>query len=86
VAAATAGTPSPGAPAGGSAGAVVASDRAAALGAVDALGAAFRRAFTHAIRRLYQVGLAFVVIGALLTLFIPELPLRGRAGVPVPGE
>jgi hypothetical protein len=61
-----------------------AADRAAALGAVDELVAAFRRAFTSAIRRLYQVGMGFVVLGALLTLFIPELPLRGgRARTPV---
>ncbi len=86
VAAAVAGTPSPGAPEAGSAAAVVTSDRAAALGAVDALGAAFRRAFTDAIRRLYQVGMAFVVLGALLTLFIPELPLRGRTAPPLPAE
>jgi MFS family permease len=86
VGAAAAGAVSAGAPAAGSAGAVVASDRAAAFGAVDALGAAFRRAFTGAIRRLYQVGMGFVVLGALLTLFIPEMPLRGRAGPPLPAE
>jgi len=81
VGAATQGAPSPSA-----AVATGATDQAAALGAVDALGGAFRRAFTTAIRRLYQVGMAFVVIGALLTLFIPELPLRGGARPPVPAE
>jgi MFS family permease len=58
----------------------------AALGAVDALEAAFKRAFTTAIRRLYLTGMAFVVLGALLTFFIPELPLRGRAGARVPAD
>ncbi len=86
VGAAAAGAITPGAPSEGAAAAVVASDRAAALGAVDALGGAFRRAFTDAIRRLYQTGMGFVLVGALITLFIPELPLRGRAGPPVPAE
>jgi hypothetical protein len=62
--------------------AVASADRAAALGAVDALGAAFRRAFTTAIQRLYQVGMVFVAVGALLTFFIPEIPLRGSRAAP----
>lgn len=82
VGAAAAGAPSPS----GAAAAVRAPDRAAALGAVGALEAGFKRAFTTAIRRLYQTGMAFVVLGALLTFFIPELPLRGRVGPPVPAE
>jgi EmrB/QacA subfamily drug resistance transporter len=97
VAAAATGVPSPGAPARSSAAAVVtargaapalavpavaSADRAAALGAVDALGAAFRRAFTTAIQRLYQVGMVFVAVGALLTFFIPEIPLRGSRAAP----
>jgi EmrB/QacA subfamily drug resistance transporter len=87
VGAAAAGAPSPGAPARNSGAAVAASDRAAAAGAVDALGAAYRRAFTDAIRRLYQVGMGFVLVGALLTFFIPELPLRGtRGATPLPAE
>jgi MFS family permease len=85
VGAAASGTPSPGAPR-NSGSAVAAGDRAAALGAVDALGGAYRRAFTTAIRRLYQVGMGFVVLGALLTFFIPELPLRGRRAAPLPAE
>jgi MFS family permease len=82
VGAAAAGAISPGAPAQAGAAAVTAADRAAAVGVVGELDAAFRRAFTSAIRRLYQLGMIFVVVGALLTLFIPELPLRGRAGPP----
>jgi hypothetical protein len=51
-------------------------DRAAALGAVDRLADAYKRAFTLAIERLYVVGLAFVAAATLLTLRIPQLPLR----------
>lgn len=81
VGAAAQGTPSPSA-----AVAASATDQVAALGAVDALGSAFRRAFTTAIRRLYLVGMGFVVIGVLLTVCIPEIPLRGGARAPVPAE
>ena len=60
-----------------------AGERAAALAAVDRLHAAFARAFTTATSRLYLVGLLFVVAGFLLTLRIPELPLR-RGATPTP--
>jgi EmrB/QacA subfamily drug resistance transporter len=82
VGAAAAGAPSPS----GAAAAVRGPDPSAALGAVDALEQAFKRAFTTAIRHLYQTGMAFVALGALLTLFIPGLPLRGGRAAPMPAE
>ncbi|MGZ8457206.1 MAG: MDR family MFS transporter [Gemmatirosa sp.] len=51
-------------------------ERAASLAAVDRLALAFQRAFTTAIERLYLVGLLFVAVATLLTLRIPQLPLR----------
>jgi EmrB/QacA subfamily drug resistance transporter len=82
VGAAAAGAPSPS----GAATAARGPDHAAALGAVGALEQASKRAFTAAIRRLYQTGMAFVALGFLLTAFIPGLPLRGRGAAPVPVE
>jgi EmrB/QacA subfamily drug resistance transporter len=61
-------------------------ERAAALGAVDRLALAFQRAFTMAIERLYLVGLLFVAVATLLTLRIPQLPLRQHHGDAPPPE
>lgn len=63
--------PTPAAP-----GAISAADRDAAIGAVDRLADAFKQAFTTATERLYLVGLVFVAVATLLTLRIPQLPLR----------
>ncbi|MDF1505996.1 MDR family MFS transporter [Roseisolibacter sp. H3M3-2] len=66
-------------------GAIDERDRAEALGAVDRLSDAFKRAFTSAIGRLYMVGLVFVAAATLLTLRIPQLPLRrDHDGAPPP--
>jgi EmrB/QacA subfamily drug resistance transporter len=59
-----------------------AGDRAAALDAVERLRMGFARAFTAATSRLYLVGLLFVVAGFVLTLRIPDLPLRRGGGAP----
>jgi EmrB/QacA subfamily drug resistance transporter len=65
------------------AGTVTPAERDAALGAVDDLATGFAAAFTHAIRRLYQVGIVVVLLALLLTLAIPDLPLR-RDHAPAP--
>ena len=88
---ATQGTPTPSPGAAGrdvapAPGAIAESDRAAALGAVDALSNAFKRSFTHAIERLYLMGLGFVAVATLLTLRIPQLPLRRDHGTSEPGS
>lgn len=53
-----------------------AEERAVAFAAVDRIDASFAHALTHAIERLYRVGIGFVVAAILLTLSIPERPLR----------
>ena len=46
-----------------------------------------RAAFATAIRRVYLVDIALVVGGLLLTLLVPELPLRkAHETVPVANE
>ena len=60
-----------------------ASDRAStellereALAGVDALERTFRVALTHAVSSLYRIGMAFVAVALLITMFIPERPLQ----------
>ena len=57
-----------------------------ALSTVEAVGAAFKQAFTDATARVYFVGIFFAVLGLLVTLLLPELPLRGGASTPPPIE
>jgi hypothetical protein len=58
--------------------------KAQASAAVDAVGAAVKAAFTEAIRLVFFVALALAALSFLLTLKLPQLPLRGAAGPPVP--
>lgn len=58
-------------------------ERAAALEALDRVGAGVRHAFTDATRRLYQIGIGLAIVTLLLSLGIPELPLRRGAPPPV---
>jgi EmrB/QacA subfamily drug resistance transporter len=61
--------------------------RAQALGAIDKVYEAFKRAFTDSIKLIYQVGIAIAVLGTILTLLLPELPLRKSHGhAPPVGE
>lgn len=46
------------------------------LSSVGRMGAAGAEALTHAISMLYRVGIGVVAVGLLLTILIPELPLR----------
>jgi hypothetical protein len=58
--------------------------KAKLFAAVDAVGAALKVAFTEAIRRVFALALALVVVSFLLTLRLPHLPLRGAAGPAAP--
>ena len=49
----------------------------------DDLVPAMKRAFTEAVRRIYQVSIFIVLLGLLVTLLAPEVPLRG-GGKPGP--
>jgi MFS family permease len=53
--------------------------RAAALAALDRVGAGVRHAFTDATRRLYQIGAGLALVTLLLSVGIPEIPLRRGA-------
>ncbi|MDP2345368.1 MAG: MDR family MFS transporter [Deltaproteobacteria bacterium] len=57
-----------------------------ALSTVTKVGAAIKRAFTDAITRIYFVGIFFAFLGFLVTLSLPELPLRGGATRGAPSE
>ena len=58
-----------------------------AVAGVDALARVFRVALTDAVSSLYRIGLAFVAVALLITLFIPERPLqRHGASVPSPSR
>lgn len=48
--------------------------------AVDAAGQAIKEAFTQATLRVYRVALVLAVLALLLTLFLPQLPLRTTLG------
>ncbi len=59
-----------------------------ALSTVAKVGAALKEAFTDAITRVYLFGIFFALLGLLVSLAIPELPLRGvgPGGAPPPVE
>lgn len=63
---------------------------AKAVATVGKIGAAMKQAFTDAIVRVYFVAIFFALFGLLVTLMLPELPLRGGpgggAGRPPPSE
>lgn len=50
--------------------------KAAAHAAVDKVEAAFKRAFTDALLRVFMVALAIAALALAITLFLPSLPLR----------
>ena len=52
----------------------------AALSTVGRVGQALKESFTDAITRVYFVGIFFALLGLLVTLTLPELPLRGPGG------
>jgi hypothetical protein len=54
--------------------------------AVDRMALGVKRAFTDAMRTLYQLALGVVVVGFVLTLMIPQLPLRKHHGAAAPVE
>jgi EmrB/QacA subfamily drug resistance transporter len=54
--------------------------------ALDRMTLGVKRAFTDAMRRLYQLALAVVVVAFAITLMIPQLPLRRHHGVTEPAE
>ncbi|MDQ3264072.1 MAG: MFS transporter [Myxococcota bacterium] len=58
------------------------SARAPALLLMDEAAAAMKVAFTHGVRRIYQVSLLIALLGLALTLLAPEIPLR--EGTPRP--
>lgn len=47
---------------------------------IDKVDLGFKTAFTNAITYIYKVGLIIVALGLLITLFLPELPLRKTGG------
>ena len=47
-----------------------------ALDAVERIGNALKNAFTAAIRHVYQVSILIALLALLITLMLPELPLR----------
>jgi len=51
-----------------------------ALGMVDDLALAMKEAFTDAIKRIYQASIIISLLGLLLTLVAPEVPLREQSG------
>jgi EmrB/QacA subfamily drug resistance transporter len=57
--------------------AALASSEQQALDGVAAVDRALKQAFTVAIARVYLVGIVFALLGLIVALFLPELPLRG---------
>jgi len=51
-----------------------------AMGMVDDLAMALKEAFTDAIKRIYQVSIFIALLGLLIALIAPEVPLRGPGG------
>lgn len=60
--------------------------RGSIVGAPPAVAAAMKEAFTVSIEHLYRVSLAIAALGLLVTLLLPELPLRRTPGAPPPIE
>jgi EmrB/QacA subfamily drug resistance transporter len=61
----------------------LATERPKVLAALDAVGLAVRQAFTDAISLVYRLMAALAVLAFLMTLPLPQLPLKGRA-TPMP--
>jgi EmrB/QacA subfamily drug resistance transporter len=61
----------------------LARDRDARMHSVDELSRAAKVAFTTAIERIYRVCVGFALLALLITLALPELPLRRTMGPPV---
>jgi EmrB/QacA subfamily drug resistance transporter len=61
-------------------------ERPKVLAAIDAVELAMKGAFTDAISIIYRVAAGLAVLAFLLTLKIPQLPLRGRASSATVGE
>jgi len=58
-----------------------------AMGMVDDMAEAMKEAFTDAIKRIYQASVLIALLGLLIALLAPEVPLRGPGGPqPVPSE
>ncbi|HEY8207875.1 MAG TPA: hypothetical protein VIG99_10375, partial [Myxococcaceae bacterium] len=51
-----------------------------AMGMVDDLGMAMKEAFTDSIRTIYQASILIAVLGLIIALIAPEVPLRGQGG------
>jgi len=51
-----------------------------AMGMVDDLALAMKEAFTDAIKRIYQASIFIALLGLLIALIAPEVPLRGQGG------
>jgi EmrB/QacA subfamily drug resistance transporter len=64
----------------------VATERPKVLAAIDAVGLAVRQAFTDAISLVYQLMAVLAVLAFVMTLPLPQLPLRGRAAPLPPTE
>lgn len=60
-------------------------EEARTLAAVDEVGQALKEGFTEAISAIYRIAIFISVLGFLLTLFLPERPLR-RTNAPLPTE
>jgi EmrB/QacA subfamily drug resistance transporter len=60
-------------------------EEARTLAAVDEVGQALKDGFTEAISAIYRIAIFISVLGFLLTLFLPERPLR-RTNAPLPPE
>jgi len=55
-----------------------------AMQMVDDLALAMKEAFTDAIRTVYQASILIALLGLLIALIAPEVPLRGPSGGPRP--
>jgi EmrB/QacA subfamily drug resistance transporter len=55
------------------------------MGKVDDYAQAMKEAFTDAIRTIYQASVLIAVLGLLISLVAPEVPLRGPGGPGGPG-
>lgn len=54
-------------------------ERPKVLSAIDAVGLAMKESFTESISVIYRLAAVLAVLAFLLTLKIPQIPLRGRA-------
>ncbi|MBE2252924.1 MAG: DHA2 family efflux MFS transporter permease subunit [Myxococcus sp.] len=61
-------------------------ERPKVLGVIDAVGRAFKEGFTDAISLVYRLAAVLAVLAFLVTLKIPQLPLRGRELAMAPPE